>query len=151
MSLRLEKNLESIEIQCFSGFYVLGRADSRSEESPLFLVLVVVTIVVTIASEVKRMIEKEHFHVLNYVKKEEYSASMDGMRYMLKKKEVGDDTKLEVIIWPEPYCFAKTEEEKKQRKEFEFSASGVEMAADWLNEQYVKQKPLWELSKKMKI
>ena len=68
-----------------------------------------------------------------------------------KKKEGGDDTKLEVIIWPEPYCFAKTEEEKKQRKEFEFSASGVEMAADWLNEQYVEQKPLWELSKKMKI
>ena len=32
------------------------------------------------------MIDKEKFHVLNYVKKEEYSASMDGMRYMLKKK-----------------------------------------------------------------
>ena len=97
------------------------------------------------------MIEKEHFHILNYVKKEEYSASMDGMRYMLKKKETGDGAKLEVIIWPEPYCYAKTEEEKKQRMEFEFSQDGVEMAADWLNEQYVGQKPLWALSKKMKI
>ena len=97
------------------------------------------------------MIEKEHFHILNYVKKEEYSASMDGMRYMLKKKETGDGAKLEVIIWPEPYCYAKTEDEKKQRMEFEFSQDGVEMAADWLNEQYVGQKPLWDLSKKMKI
>lgn len=95
------------------------------------------------------MIEKEHFHILNYVKKEEYTASMAGMRYMLKKKDTEEGAKLEVIIWPEPYCYAKTEEEKKQRKEFEFSKEGVEMAADWLNEQYVEQKPLWELSRKM--
>lgn len=97
------------------------------------------------------MIEKERFHVLNYIKKEEYSASMDGMRYMLKKKDTEDGVKLEVIIWPEPYCYAKTEEEKKQRKEFDFSTDGVEMAADWLNEQYIEQKPLWELSKKMRL
>jgi len=100
------------------------------------------------------MIEKERFHVFNYVKKEEYSASMDGMRYMLKKGEAENsqgekETVLEVIIWPEPYCYAKTPEEKKQRKNFAFSAAGVEDAADWLNEQYMLQKPLWELSKKL--
>lgn len=95
------------------------------------------------------MIEKEKFHVLNYVKKEEYCASMDGMRYMLKKKDSGEEVKLEVIIWPEPYCYARTEEEKKQRMEFPFTAEGVEQAADWLNKQYLDQKPLWELSKKM--
>ena len=100
------------------------------------------------------MIDKERFHVFNYVKKEEYCASMEGMRYMLKKKETETEdgekkTVLEVIIWPEPYCYAKTEEEKKQRKDFVFSAQGVEEAADWLNEQYMLQKPLWELSKKL--
>lgn len=95
------------------------------------------------------MIEKEKFHVLNYVKKEEYSASMEGMRYMLRKKEAEEGTCLEVIIWPEPYCYAKTEEAKKQRRDFPFSAEGVMEAADWLNEQYVEQKPLWELSRKM--
>lgn len=95
------------------------------------------------------MIEKEKFHVFNYVKKEEYCASMDGMRYMLKKKEVEDGSRLEVIIWPEPYCYAKTPEENKQRIEFAFSEAGVEEAADWLNEQYSQQKPLWELSKKL--
>lgn len=93
------------------------------------------------------MIDKEKFHVFNYVKKEEYCASMEGMRYMLKKRQKEEDTVLEVIIWPEPYCFAKTPEEKKQRREFEFSAAGVEQAADWLNQQYVEQKPLWDLSK----
>lgn len=95
------------------------------------------------------MIDQEKFHVLNYVKKEEYSASMDGMRYMLKKKETEEGARLEAIIWPEPYCYAKTPEEKKQRKEFAFTAEGVSEAAQWLNEQYVEQKPLWELSKKM--
>ena len=100
------------------------------------------------------MIEKERFHIFNYIKKEEYCASMDGMRYMLKKQETtnGEGEKqivLEVIIWPEPYCYAKTPEEKKQRKNFPFSPQGVEEAADWLNEQYLVQKPLWELSKKL--
>ncbi len=95
------------------------------------------------------MIEKEKFHVFNYIKKEEYTASMDGMRYMLKKKDKEEGSALEVIIWPQPCCYAKTPEDKKQRKEFEFSAKGVEEAADWLNEQYIQQKPLWELSKKL--
>lgn len=95
------------------------------------------------------MIDKEKFHVLNYVKKEEYSASMDGMRYMLKKKDAEEGSRLEVIIWPEPYCYAKTPEEKKQRMEFPFTPEGVSQAAQWLNEQYVGQKPLWDLSKKM--
>ena len=44
------------------------------------------------------MIEKEKFHVLNYIKKEEYTGSMDGMRYMLRKKEEDGEMKLEVTI-----------------------------------------------------
>ena len=67
------------------------------------------------------MIDKERFHVFNYVKKEEYCGSMDGMRYMLKKKTQDTETFLEAITWPEPYCFAKTEEEKKRRNIFPFS------------------------------
>jgi len=97
------------------------------------------------------MINKEHFHIFNYVKKEEYTASMDGMRYMLKKKDTDDGTLLEVIIWPQPYCYAKTPEENKQRTTFEFSPAGVDAAADWLNEQYELQRPLWELSQKLNI
>ena len=95
------------------------------------------------------MIDKEKFHVLNYVKKEEYTASMEGMRYMLRKKDGEDGPKLETIIWPEPYCYAKTPEENKQRMEFDFTAQGVTEAADWLNAQYTEQKGLWELAKKM--
>ena len=54
---------------------------------------------------------------------------------------------LGVTIWPGPYGFAKTLQEFKQRKEFEFSPVGMEQAADWLNEQYVTQKALWDTVK----
>ena len=93
------------------------------------------------------MIDKDKFHVLNYVRKEEYTGSMDGMRYMLKKKEKVDGSALEVIIWPEPYCFSKTEEEKKQRREFAFTPEGVMEAADYLNAVYQEQRPVWEKAK----
>ena len=71
-----------------------------------------------------------------------------------KKKVQEEDNEEEkevllVTIWPEPCCYAKTPEEKKQRMEFDFSADGVMEAADWLNEQYIQQKPLWDLSKKL--
>ena len=95
------------------------------------------------------MIDKEKFHVLNYIKKEEYTASMEGMRYMLKKKETGEESRLEAVIWPEPYCYAKTEEEKKRRKEFPFSPEGIKQAADWLNEQYKTRVSFWKESKTM--
>lgn len=99
------------------------------------------------------MIDEEHFHILNYVKKEEYTGSMEGMRYMLKKKTVpeGEQEKnyLEVIIWPEPYGYAHTEEEKKQRKDFDFSEEGLKEAVGYLNSQFTEQASLWELSRKM--
>ena len=44
------------------------------------------------------MIDKEKFHVFNYIKKEEYTASMEGMRYMLKKKEAEGESVLEAVI-----------------------------------------------------
>ena len=71
------------------------------------------------------------------------------MRYMLKKKTDEDGDRLEAVIWPEPLCYARTQEEKKQRREFAFTEEGVKEAADWLNLQYEQQKPLWELSKTM--
>lgn len=101
------------------------------------------------------MIDYEHFHVLNYVKKEEYSGSMQGMRYMLKKKSVQTDgveqSVLEVIIWPEPYGYAKTEEEKKQRKDFEFSEAGLQEAVQYLNCQFQEQASLWKLSRTITV
>lgn len=88
---------------------------------------------------------------LEYIKKEDFLGSYRGMRYRLSKqlsKDSGDQSGgqniIEVIIWPEPYNFFKTPVEKKQRKEFPFSPEGKEEAVLWLNEEYHRQKVLWE-------
>ena len=85
------------------------------------------------------MLDKEKFHVLNYVKKEEYTGSMEGMRYMLRKKSAGEETKLVLFIWPEPFGYGNTPEEKKQRMEFPFSEEGLGQAVDWMNGQHETQ------------
>lgn len=89
------------------------------------------------------MIDKTNFHPLNYIKKEEYSGSMDGMRYLLKKVKSGGDDVIRVTVWPEPLCFARTSEEKKTFTEVPLTKEGVEQAADWLNEQYETRREYW--------
>lgn len=90
------------------------------------------------------MIDKKTFHPLNYIKKEEYSGSMEGMRYMLKRVKGEKDDLIRVTIWPEPYGINKTPEEEKQSIEVPLDEKGVEQAADWLNEQYEVQKERWK-------
>lgn len=92
------------------------------------------------------MIEKDKFHPLNYIKKEEYSGSMDGMRYMLKRVKGEEEDRIKVTIWPEPYGIHKTPDEEKQSIEVPLTEGGVEEAADWLNTQYEEQKDRWKES-----
>lgn len=89
------------------------------------------------------MIDKETFHPLNYIKKEEYSGSMGGMRYMMKRVKGEEADMIRVTIWPEPYGIHKTPEEEKQFLEVPLDEEGVSQAADWLNEQYEIQKDRW--------
>lgn len=91
------------------------------------------------------MIDKETFHPLNYIKKEEYSGSMDGMRYMLKKvHNVEQDTDvIRVTVWPEPLGIHRTPDELKESTEVPLSKDGVNQAADWLNEQYTAKQDYW--------
>lgn len=93
----------------------------------------------------KKVIDKESFHPLNYIKKEEYSGSMDGMRYMLKKvhSEAADADVIRVTVWPEPLGILRTPEDKKTSIEVSLTQDGVDQAADWLNEQYETRKDYW--------
>lgn len=89
------------------------------------------------------MLEKETFHPLNYIKKEEYSGSMDGMRYMLKRSKNGEEDVIRVTIWPEPFNLLKTPEDLKEILEVPLTAEGVEQAREWLNEKYEVGKEYW--------
>ena len=81
---------------------------------------------------------------INYVKKEPYTGSMDGIRFLLRKgpapKPEGEPEKegeqeedmLLLWIWPEPLCFEKTEESEKKLRVYPFSQEGLDGAVELL-------------------
>lgn len=89
------------------------------------------------------MLEKETFHPLNYIKKEEYSGSMEGMRYLLKRGRSGEDDIIRVTIWPEPLNLVRTPENLKDTLDVPLTEEGVEQARKWLNEQYESRREYW--------
>lgn len=93
------------------------------------------------------MIDKETFHPLNYIKKEEYSGSMDGMRYMLKKVAVEEVDKLLVTVWPEPLGIHATADELKITEYFTLDTDGVSDAADWINKIFFDNADKWKAAK----
>lgn len=92
------------------------------------------------------MLDKETFHPLNYIKKEEYSGSMEGMRYMLKRVTSGGEDVIRVTIWPEPFNLLNTPENLKESIEVPLSTEGVEKAADWINARYDEERDKWQES-----
>ena len=80
---------------------------------------------------------------LNYIKKERYTGSYKGTRYMLEKKEFkqeegSDEPKKDPVIlscaWPEPFAFDKTEESLKIYKEFPLTDDGLTDAIAWISQ-----------------
>lgn len=70
---------------------------------------------------------------LNYIKKERYTGSNDGVRFMLEKKsEEGQEDQILVCLWPEPFSYEKTEDEQKRFREFPFSEEGLEAAVSYI-------------------
>lgn len=86
------------------------------------------------------MITRKDVMPTNYYKKEPFTGSDRGMRYMLRKKEQEDQVMLEAVVWPQPFCFEKTAEGKKEYNAFSFDEAGIAKALEWLNETYEKRK-----------
>jgi hypothetical protein len=82
------------------------------------------------------MITREEFLSLNFVKKEDFTGSHKGMRFMLHQENVDEEKKLQVYIWSEPFGFEATPEDKKISELFEFSEEGLAEAIDWMNDNY---------------
>ncbi len=89
------------------------------------------------------MLDKKTFHPLNYIKKEEYSGSMEGMRYMLKRGKNGEEDVIRVTIWPEPLNLLHTPKQLQESIEVPLTAEGVEQAADWINGRYESRRDYW--------
>lgn len=82
------------------------------------------------------MLTREDFLSLNFVKKEDFTGSHKGMRFMLRQETVEEEKKLKVYIWSEPFGFDATSDDKKLSELFEFSEEGLAQAIDWMNERY---------------
>jgi len=93
------------------------------------------------------MITTEDVLNMNFYKKEKFTGSYKGMRYLLKKdtEEIPSeqpDTPAETktifrcYVWPGPYNFATTPDEQKKTACFPFTLEGKQAAVDWMNEQW---------------
>lgn len=82
------------------------------------------------------MISRENFLSLNFVKKEDFTGSFKGMRFLLRMEKEEDEARLRVFIWSEPFCFEATPDEDKMSKAFRFSEDGLSDAIEWMNENY---------------
>ena len=96
----------------------------------------------------KSMRQREDILSMEYLKKTEITGCHQGMRYRLEQTTDPEDPeggkKLLVTVWPEPFNYFKTPEEKKQRALFSFDEDGVVDAVGWMNDRLFENKKLWD-------
>lgn len=82
------------------------------------------------------MLSRKDFLPLNFVKKEDFTGSYKGIRFMLRNETVEDEKKLRVYVWSEPLGFEATPDSEKISEIFEFNDEGLEHAIEWINGKY---------------
>ena len=88
---------------------------------------------------------------MEYLKKTEFTGCHQGMRYRLEgtadAEGIADKSggkKLRCTVWPEPFAFFRTPEEKKETAEFPFGEDGVEEAICWMNGRLSEEPDKWD-------
>lgn len=87
---------------------------------------------------------------LEYYKKDTFSGWINGMRFLVKKEsqeDTGDS--FHAWLWPGPFIFDLTEDEKKIDFTAPFTEEGKAQVVDWINEQYKTRGDLWNREKKV--
>ncbi|HOO28484.1 MAG TPA: hypothetical protein PLU43_08460, partial [Lachnospiraceae bacterium] len=72
----------------------------------------------------------------HYKKGKAYTGSQKGMRYRIQKKESKGEEQFCVDVWPEPFCFEKTDQKQITEAVFSFSEEGYEQVLKYLNDRY---------------
>lgn len=89
------------------------------------------------------MIKREDILSMEFLKKSEYTGSRNGMRYRVEKAELEGDVVLKTTIWPEPFNYSTTAEDKKEFKYFDFHEDGIQDAIMWMNNKLFEEKDRW--------
>lgn len=86
------------------------------------------------------MINLDGMVSIPYLKKTTFTGSEKNMHFMIRKVsgEEGEPDQIQAVVWPGPFIFSVTEEEKKTYESFPFSKEGIQAAEIWLNECYEK-------------
>lgn len=82
------------------------------------------------------MINLDGMISIPYLKKAVFTGSEKAMCFLIRKKSGEEGDALEAIVWPGPFNFATTEDEKKVSHEFAFDKDGLKEAVSWLNRYY---------------
>lgn len=90
------------------------------------------------------MITNEDILNMNFYKKEKFTGSYRGMRYLIRKDSVPEEDAFSVTVWRGPYNYDTTPEEKKTTCRFPFTPEGKRQVVDWLNAQWESRKSEWE-------
>lgn len=104
--------------------------------------------------EIIKIQNKDSYGITYYEHGQPYLGSHRGMRFRLARNPMEDvalkpqDQKgaavFEAVVWPEPFCYEVTPDEKKVTAAFPFSMEGKEQMIAWLNEQYETRYDEWE-------
>ena len=81
---------------------------------------------------------------LNFYKLSAYTGWIHPLRFRIKmeKSEEGE-TFFQVWIWPAPYIFDLTDDNKKITYSAPFTQEGKKEIVDWINTQYEHYKDVW--------
>ena len=105
------------------------------------------------------MITNEDILNMNFYKKEKFTGSYRGMRYLIRKASVPEEDAesgadesgeapqrdvFSVTIWRGPYNYDTTPEEEKMTYCFPFTPEGKQQVVDWLNAQWESRRGEWE-------
>lgn len=104
------------------------------------------------------MLERKEYMPLTYFKKQKWTGSYRGMRFLFHRvleplpesteEERTEKEGLEVVVWGEPFSYEATNEKEKTKKQFPFSEEGRQAAIAWLEEQYEGRKEEWKQAEK---
>ncbi len=89
------------------------------------------------------MIKTTDLLSFNFYKKEKFTGSYKGMRYLIQKNSENEEDVFEIFTWPGPYNFASTHEDKKTRKTFPFQQESLNLIAEYLNNTYKARQDSW--------
>lgn len=91
-----------------------------------------------------KVIVREDILSMEFLKKSEYTACHQGMRYRLESVIHEEKKCLKATIWPEPFNFLHTPEEEKESRLFTFDEDGIVDAIGWMNNRLFEDKDKWE-------